>query len=242
MSQDSLDGMKDALQEAFDDKWDDIASNMDEIQKLMNDANEIVSSSATQINGSLDEILKYYGINSKSGISTDVASSKNSSTSSNNNSSSNSNNTNGTNNNISDSNISTDKNFSEMFKDAINSALGINGKDFFVRQSDGAVLIPLDYNESIIPKDFIGSLEEWTTCTPETIANALISELPNDLPINDIMNNIQYNFENLLTVQGNVDSTVITDLKKFASQFYKGAYDYMVKEVAKDARKNGIKV
>ena len=48
------------LQEAFDDKWDNIVSDMNEIQKLMNYSNEIVSSSANQVNSSLNEILRYF--------------------------------------------------------------------------------------------------------------------------------------------------------------------------------------
>lgn len=221
ISQDSLTEMKEALQDAFDEKWDNIVSNMDEIQKLMNDANEIVSSSAAEVNGSLNEILKYYGINSKSGVSGNVVS--NGSTSS-------------------ASSGSSSSIPSGASNGANNSTVDSNGDRFFVRDSDGSVLIPLDYGKNIIPSDFIDSLKEWTNYTPESMANALMSNLPKDIPLNDIANNISYNFGSLLNVQGNVDSTVVTDLNKFVSQFYKGAYNYMVKEMTRDARKNGIKV
>lgn len=64
LSQESLDNMKESLQEAFDDKWDYIYSNLDEIASLMSSANELTQASATNISEALNRILEYYGISS----------------------------------------------------------------------------------------------------------------------------------------------------------------------------------
>ena len=52
---------------------------------------------------------------------------------------------------------------------------------------------------------------------------------------------VEQHYDSLLNVEGNVDSTVVTDLEKFAKTFYQGAYKYTVNEIARDARKKGIK-
>lgn len=62
LSQDSLDDMKDVLQDAFDDKWDNISGNLEEISNLMAAANALTASSTATINDTLNELLKYYGI------------------------------------------------------------------------------------------------------------------------------------------------------------------------------------
>lgn len=62
MSSESLNNMKEVLQEAFDDKFADLPSDLDEIQSLLESAGGIVSSSASAINGNLSKLLEYYGI------------------------------------------------------------------------------------------------------------------------------------------------------------------------------------
>lgn len=62
LSQDALTGMKDALQDAFDDRWENIHSDLGTIADLMSAANELTSSSAQAINQNLSELLKYYGV------------------------------------------------------------------------------------------------------------------------------------------------------------------------------------
>lgn len=62
LSQTALDGMKESLQDAFDDKWQNMHSDLGAIADLMKSANTLVESSTSDINANLGELLKYYGI------------------------------------------------------------------------------------------------------------------------------------------------------------------------------------
>lgn len=62
LSQAALDGMKESLQEAFDDKWQNMHSDLGAIADLMDSANTLVESSTSDINANLGELLKHYGI------------------------------------------------------------------------------------------------------------------------------------------------------------------------------------
>ena len=62
LSQDALNDLKDTLQDAFDDKWEHIGGNLEEITKLIACANTLAGSSASAINGTLQNLLQYYGI------------------------------------------------------------------------------------------------------------------------------------------------------------------------------------
>ena len=63
LSQDSLDELKTTLQDAFDDRWENLSLNLDEIKKLMESANELTQSSTATIEETLNSLLEYYGIN-----------------------------------------------------------------------------------------------------------------------------------------------------------------------------------
>lgn len=70
LSQDALSELKNTLQDAFDDKWDNISANLDEISSLMAAANSITSTAAGTITNTLNQLLQHYGINPvSSGIS-----------------------------------------------------------------------------------------------------------------------------------------------------------------------------
>lgn len=62
LSQDALADMKEVLQDAFDEKWDHIAGNLDEITELMNAANDLTAGSTADIVASMNKLLQYYGI------------------------------------------------------------------------------------------------------------------------------------------------------------------------------------
>jgi hypothetical protein len=62
LSQDALDELKNTLQDAFDDKWDNINSNLTELANLMSTANQLTSSSAGTIVSTMNKLLDYYGI------------------------------------------------------------------------------------------------------------------------------------------------------------------------------------
>ena len=54
--------MKDVLQDAFDDKRDNISGNLEEIASLMVAANALTASSTATINDTLNELLRFYSI------------------------------------------------------------------------------------------------------------------------------------------------------------------------------------
>lgn len=75
LSKDALNELKTTLQDAFDDKWDNINSNLTELTSLMAAANQLTSSSAGAIVSTMNKLLGHYGIDPvSSGISAAYAS------------------------------------------------------------------------------------------------------------------------------------------------------------------------
>lgn len=62
LSQDALNELKNTLQDAFDDKWDKINANLDELTSLMAAANQLTASSAGTIVSAMNKLLGHYGI------------------------------------------------------------------------------------------------------------------------------------------------------------------------------------
>ena len=113
------------------------------------------------------------------------------------------------------------------------------GSEIIVRKSDGAILTPLNRGDSVIPNELSKNLFSWGEYTPKDFANNYMGKT--NIPANLNNMNVVQHYDSLLNVEGNVDSTVITDLQKFVSQFYNGSYQYTIREMTRDARKLGIK-
>ncbi len=62
LSQDALNELKTTLQDAFDDKWENINSNLTELTSLMAAANQLTASSAGTIVSTMNKLLGHYGI------------------------------------------------------------------------------------------------------------------------------------------------------------------------------------
>lgn len=63
LSKDALDGLRDTLQEAFDDKWDNISGDLEKLAELMAAANDLSSASTATVVATLNKLLKDgYGI------------------------------------------------------------------------------------------------------------------------------------------------------------------------------------
>lgn len=117
-----------------------------------------------------------------------------------------------------------------------------NGSEIIVRRSDGTILTPLKRGDGVIPHDLTQNLYKWGQNSPANFMGALTENATNIPMAIAPQYNIEQSFDSLIRVDGNVDSTVVGDLEKFAQSFYKGAYDYTIKSIASDARKLGIKV
>lgn len=213
LSQDSLDDMKDVLQDAFDDKWDNISGNLEEIASLMATANTLTTSSSATINKTLNELLRYYGINP---TSTQLKTS-----------------------------IGYASGTKRVGKDQ-NVWVNELGTELMVSPSDSAIYAGVKKDMGILPTDLTENMFEWGTLNPSDYMGDTIASMQKAL--NSGQNTTQFgnvinqHYDNLLNVEGNVDSTVVTDMEKFSKTFYKGAYEYTVKEIVRDARKVGIKV
>ncbi len=211
LSKDALDELKTILQDEFDERWDNIGQDLNEIQKLIAAANELTSAQSHIVGSALNKLLSFYGINP----------------------------------------TSTDLN---QFGNVTGYASGTrkvdrdkvawtqeNGQEVIVRKSDGAILTPLSRGDSVIPNNLTNNLFDWGMYNPQEFADSLVRGIPDIPKAQPPVTTVEQHYDSLLNVEGNVDSTVVTDLEKFAKTFYQGAYKYTVNEITKDARRNGIK-
>lgn len=212
LSQDSLNDMKDVLQDAFDDKWDNISGNLEEIANLMAAANTLTASSTATINDTLNELLKYYGIDPVStGLKTTVGYAS------------------GTKRAGKDQNVWVNE----------------LGTELMVSPSDSAIYAGIRKDMGVLPADLTKNMFEWGALNPsdymgDTIA-VMQKLLDSGQKTGEIGNVVNQHYDSLLNVEGNVDSTVISDMKKFTQTMYDGVYQYTIKKIAKDARMSGVK-
>ena len=213
LSQDSLNDMKDVLQDAFDDKWDNISGNLVEIKELMKTANTLTSSSTATINDALNDLLRYYGIDPIStGVKTSVGYAS------------------GTKRAGKDQNVWVNE----------------LGTELMVSPSDSAIYAGIKKDMGVLPADLTENMFKWESLDPNDYLGGVIATMQNKLNSREkaehVGNTINQHYDSLLNVEGNVDSTVVSDMRKFTESFYKGAYEYTIKEIVRDARKVGIKV
>lgn len=212
LSQDSLNDMKDVLQDAFDDKWDNISGNLEEIANLMAAANTLTASSTATINDTLNELLKYYGIDPVStGLKTTVGYAS------------------GTKRAGKDQNVWVNE----------------LGTELMVSPSDSAIYAGIRKDMGVLPADLTKNMFEWGALNPSDYMGDTIAVMQKLLDsgqrTGEIGNVVNQHYDSLLNVEGNVDSTVISDMKKFSQKMYDGAYQYTIKKIAKDARMSGVK-
>lgn len=207
LSQDSLNDMKNTLKEAFDDKWDEMFSNLQDISSLMAAANSLTASSTATINSTLNELLRFYGIDP---VSTGVKST-----------------------------VGYASGTKKTNKDE-NAWINEYGTELLVSPTDNAIMAGLKKGTGVIPAGFTDNLFDWGEIDPSHFINSMVGKL-NNRSTNGVGNVINQHYDSLLNVEGNVDSTVVTDMQEFAKTFYKGAYEYSVREIVRDARKVGIK-
>lgn len=63
ISQDSLNDLKETLQEAFDERFKNLPADLKGISDILKSANDLVGDNTSNINDSLTTLLKHYGIN-----------------------------------------------------------------------------------------------------------------------------------------------------------------------------------
>ena len=209
LSQDSLNDMKDVLQDAFDDKWDNISGNLEEIASLMAAANTLTASSTATINDTLNELLRFYGIDP---ISTGIKKTTGYAS--------------GT----------------KRVKKDETAWVNEYGTELMVSPTDNAILAGIKKDTGIIPAGLTDNLFDWGKIDPAHFISSMTRKLNDRSSTGQTGTSITQYYDSLLNVEGNVDSTVVSDMEKLTQSFYKGAYEYTVKEIARDARKVGIRV
>ena len=63
LSKDALNELKTILQDEFDERWDNIGQDLNEIQKLIAAANELTAAQSHTVGNALNKLLSFYGIN-----------------------------------------------------------------------------------------------------------------------------------------------------------------------------------
>ncbi|MCD7762719.1 MAG: hypothetical protein LUI14_05890 [Lachnospiraceae bacterium] len=66
LSETALDELSDSLSDAFDEYWDSVTSDLDEMMNLLQAANDIYAESAVEVVDTLNKLLSYYGIDTVS--------------------------------------------------------------------------------------------------------------------------------------------------------------------------------
>ena len=194
--------MKDVLQDAFDDKRDNISSNLEEIASLMAAANALTASSTVTINDTLNELLRFYSIDP---ISTGIK--------------------------------KTTGYASGAKRANKDETAWVNeyGTELMVSPTDNAILAGIKKDTGIISARLTDNLFDWGEIDLAHFISSMTRKLNDCSSTGQIGTSINQHYDSLLNVEGNVDSTVISDMKKFTQNFYKGAYEYTVKEIVRDA-------
>ena len=116
------------------------------------------------------------------------------------------------------------------------------GTELMVSPTDNAILAGIKKDTGIIPAGLTDNLFDWGEIDPAHFISSMTRKLNDRSSTGQTGTSITQYYDSLLNVEGNVDSTVISDMKKFTQNFYKGAYEYTVKEIVRDARACGVKV
>ena len=201
LSQNALDELRDILQEEFDDKWEHINSNLEELQKLMDAANQLTSSQTAMIGSTLNELLNHYGITSSSGIMSYVGY-----------------------NGYASGTKSVNRNKLAWTQE--------NGNELIVRKSDGAILTPLAKGDSVLNANMTNNLFKWGSLSPDDLLGNTST-----VPTNN-NGNINFTYDKLINIEGNVDEKVLPELKQIMEQTYR----YTVTQITKESRQRGMKM
>ncbi len=208
LSKDALDELKTILQDEFDDRWDNMWQNLDEIQKLIDAANKLTAAQSHTVGSALNKLLSFYGINS---ASTDLNQFGN----------------------VTGYASGTRK----VDKDKV-AWTQENGKgEVIIRKSDGAILTPLSRGDGVVPNDLSNNLFDWGKSNPQEFADSLVQGVPDIPKVQNQHNSVNVQLGNMVNIEGNVVEEELPKLKNILDMAYKHTID----EIAKDARKKGIK-
>ena len=106
-------------------------------------------------------------------------------------------------------------------------------EEWIVRQSDGAILTPLSKGDGVLPANLTSRLWDLATGNLPSVQPTMPSFSVPDMNVSENFSpRVTQTFGSLLTVNGNVDATVIDDLKQFTKdlasnkELLESAYKY----------------
>ena len=114
-----------------------------------------------------------------------------------------------------------------------------NGGEIVITKA--GMFTPLRAGDGVIPAHLTDRLYDMALGNiPSPLSNMPPVSIPTVSP-GDSTTHVTQHYDNLINVEGNVDSSVVTDLEAFAKQFYAGAYTYAQKKNAKEMSLAGYK-
>lgn len=244
LSQNALSDLKDTLQEAFDDRWDDISGNLSKMAELMSASNMLIYSSSETINDTLNDILKFFGIDSSlitSSLAPDISK-------------------------------EDAKDIADALKDAIsdmadflNSVLhrnteahyakgtksvprnltaltNENGKNEIIVTKDG-LITPLDKGDGVVPADLTERLYKLAKGDLSIMPQVNIPKF--DLPDIDFESHfkpeVTQHYDALINIEGSADAATVEDLKKLSDNLLEKSYKYTSDKIFKGYMHGGGK-
>lgn len=187
LSSDALDEMQDILSEEFDEKWEKLGVNLEDMKQLLADAKTIQEDNAALVSKSLEKLLAFYGV---SGIQTHFAS--------------------GT-------------------RRVRSSLVGLSNEA-------GSELI-------VTKNGIISHFNPGDGVVPSTLTQRLYQMALGRMPINANgafgAANVNQHYDNLINIEGNVDQSVVEELKRFSQDFLEQSYNYTTERIKKDFVRTG---
>lgn len=207
LSKDALDELKTILQDEFDERWDNIGQNLNEIQKLILAANELTAAQSHIVGNALNKLLSFYGIHPSS---TDL-------------------NQFGNVTGYTSGTQKVDKNKVAWTQE--------HGKEIIIRKSDGAILTPLSRGDSVVPNDLTKNLFDWGMQNPQEFADSLVRGIPDIPKVQSQYNSVNVHLGNMVNIEGNVVKEELPKLKNILDMAYKHTVDEITKDARKNGIK-----
>lgn len=199
-----MDELKTILQDEFDDRWDNMGQNLDEIQKLIAASNELTTAQSHIVGNALNKLLSFYGINptytdlNQFGTVTGYASG-----------------------------------IKNVDKDKLAWTQENNKDEIIIRKSDNAILTPLNRGDSVIPNNLSNNLFDWGKNNPQEFTNSLIHGIPNIPKAQNQHNSVNVQLGSMVNIEGNVVKEELPKLKNILDMAYKHTVDEITKDARK---------
>ncbi len=252
ISQDSLSELSETLEKSFDENWQNIHSSLEETSQIIKDASELATGSINDINENVEKLLTYYGITpddvgEDGGFTGDTTIEE-----------------------ITLSDGFTDgidmaQNVLDNVASTIKKSFGLksyakgtkgvsksqlawtqenNKPEIIVRKRDGAILTPLEPDDSVIPNNLS---ERLFALAKENAPQHIAYKMPEINYSEFGGSNVNFapaitqKFDNMINIQGSADAATVEDLKKFSKDILEDSYKYTSSKIFEGQKRAGGK-